>query len=297
MTQLSAFTWGVFPYLCLAVMIVGTIYRYQTDQLGWGSKSSELLEKKMLTLGSMLFHIGILFVFAGHVAGLLVPMQFYTALGISPELYHGGAIALGGLSGLVALAGISILLYRRIANARVRMNSDFSDYVADGLLWLVIVLGLAFTLGYSIVHGSYEYRATVGPWIRSVLALQPDTALMAGVPLLLQVHIVLAFTLFGVSPFTRLIHIYSMPIGYVARAPLLYRARYGYGAGYGYRPSTSRPVIQHARPRPQSIPAPVEVPVEEPVESEPASRRDSALRESHLESREPVAATGGRERR
>ncbi len=285
MTQLSAFTWGVFPYICLAVMIVGTLYRYQSNQLRWGSKSSELLEKKLLTVGSMLFHVGILFVFGGHVAGLLVPVEFYNAIGVSSELYHGAAIVLGGLSGLVALAGISILLYRRIANARVRMNSDISDYVSDGLLWLVILLGLAFTLGYSIVHGPYEYRATVGPWIRSVLTLQPDIALMAGVPLLLQVHIALAFLLFGISPFTRLIHIYSMPIGYLTRAPLLYRARYGYSYGHA---ATTRPATRHARPRTQPQPFPVPAPAEEPTVPEPASRFERALRESL----DPVAGSG-----
>ena len=285
MTQLSAFTWGVFPYICLAVMIVGTLYRYQSNQLRWGSKSSELLEKKLLTVGSMLFHVGILFVLGGHVAGLLVPVEFYNAIGVSSELYHGAAIVLGGLSGLVALAGISILLYRRIANARVRMNSDISDYVSDGLLWLVMLLGLAFTLGYSILHGPYEYRATVGPWIRSVLTLQPNIALMAGVPLLLQVHIALAFLLFGISPFTRLIHIYSMPIGYLTRAPLLYRARYGYGYGHV---ATTRPATRHARPRTQPQPFPVPAPAEEPTVPEPASHFERALRESL----DPVAGSG-----
>ena len=253
MAQLSTFVWGVFPYLCLAVMVVGTLCRYQGDQLRWGSKSSELLEKKLLTIGSVLFHFGLLFVFAGHVAGLLVPLAFYNSLGISSELYHGAAITLGGLSGLVALAGISILLYRRIANPRVRRNSDASDFVTDGLLWLVMFLGLAFTLGYSVVHGPYEYRATVGPWIRSVLALQPSVALMAGVPLLLQVHIALAFLLFGISPFTRLVHVYSAPLGYLTRAPLVYRARYGY-------PPVATPLPELRRPRPQPVPVPNEEP-------------------------------------
>ncbi len=284
MTQFSAFTWGVFPYICLAVMIVGTLYRYQTDQLGWGSKSSEILEKKLLTIGSMLFHVGILFVFAGHVAGLLVPLVFYNALGMSPELYHGVAIVLGGFSGSIALAGISILLYRRIANTRVRMSSDFSDYVSDGLLWLIMFLGLAFTLGYSLVHGPYEYRVTVGPWIRSVLTLQPDTTLMAGVPLLLQVHIALAFALFGISPFTRLIHVYSIPVGYLRRAPLLYRARYGCGYGHGRAVAPTRPAARPARPQPQPVPEPAR----EPVAPEPASRLERAFRESL----DPVAHSG-----
>jgi len=284
MTQLASFTWGVFPYICLVVMVVGTIYRYQTDQLRWTSKSSELLEKKMLTLGSMLFHVGIFLVFAGHVAGLLVPEELYNTLGISSELYHGGAMALGGASGLVALAGISILLYRRIVNPRVRMNSDFSDYVSDGFLWVVIFLGLAFTLGYSLINGPYEYRATVGPWIRSVLALHPDVSLMAGVPVLLQVHIALAFALFGVSPFTRLVHIYSIPFAYMTRAPLLYRARYG----YGYAATTRRPAPAPTHPRalPQPRPQPAREPEKEPSQPEPAGQREHILREAS----EPVGA-------
>jgi nitrate reductase gamma subunit len=289
MTPLASFTWGVFPYICLVVMIVGAIYRYQTDQLRWTSKSSELLEKKMLTIGSMLFHVGIFFVLAGHIAGLLVPEEFYNTLGISSELYHGGAIVLGGLSGLVALAGISILLYRRIVNPRIRMNSDISDYVSDGFLWVVIFLGLAFTLGYSLIHGPYEYRTTVGPWIRSVLALHPDVSLMAGVPLLLQVHIALAFALFGISPFTRLIHVYSIPFAYMTRAPLLYRTRYG----YGYAATTRRPAPAPTYPRalPQPRPRPVREPEKEPSRSEPADQREHALRETS----EPVGA-GSRSR-
>lgn len=280
MTQIATFTWGVFPYICLVVMVVGALYRYQSDQLRWTSKSSELLEKKLLTVGSMLFHVGILLVFGGHVMGLLIPEEFYNALGITSEQYHVGAMALGGLSGLIALAGISILLYRRIANPRIRMNSDISDYVSDGFLWVVIFLGDAFTLGYSLINGPYEYRATVGPWIRSVLALHPDVALMAGVPVLLQVHIALAFALFGISPFTRLIHIYSIPFGYIARAPLLYRARYGYGYSATNRRPTPAPTRPRVLPQPQPQPRPWQIPepVEAPPQSEPAGHHESALR-------------------
>ncbi|HKW19834.1 MAG TPA: respiratory nitrate reductase subunit gamma [Ktedonobacterales bacterium] len=137
MGYFAGFIWGLFPYICLVVMIVGTIYRYQTDQLRWTSKSSELLEKKLLILGSVTFHIGILFVFLGHILGLLIPIQAYNALGISSEVYHGFAIVIGGASGLVALFGISVLLYRRIAVECVRRDSDISDYIADGLLLMV----------------------------------------------------------------------------------------------------------------------------------------------------------------
>jgi nitrate reductase gamma subunit len=265
-------------------MIVGTIYRYQTDQLRWISKSSELLEKKLLILGSVTFHIGILFVFIGHFLGLLIPIQVYNAQGISSEVYHGFAIVFGGASGLVALFGISVLLYRRIAVECVRMDTDISDYISDGLLLIVILLGLIFTLGYNLANGSYEYRATVGPWIRGIVTLHPDVALMAGVPFVLQLHIALAFLLFGISPFTRLIHIYSFPFTYLIRAPLLYRARYG----YGYAATTRRPAPAPTHPRalPQPRPQPAREPEKEPSQPEPAGQREHILREAS----EPVGA-------
>jgi len=274
-------------------MVVGTIYRYQFDQTGWTSKSSEMLEKKLLTIGSVLFHVGILFVLLGHIAGLLVPMQVYTTLGVSPELYHVMAEVAGGASGLMALAGISILLYRRIANERVRMNSDISDYVSDGLLWVVILLGLTFTLGYSALYGPYEYRATVGPWIRSVLALHPDIALMAGVPLLLQVHITLAFLLFGISPFTRLVHIYSFPLAYLTRAPLQYRARYGYS--YGRESVASLP--PSGKPSGKRHPLPKWEPIPDEEEDLPAREPAGSLERAVHESLDPLVGSRAHSRR
>lgn len=225
MSGWSLFLWSVFPYICLLILVVGTTYRYHSNQLSWTSKSSEILEKRLLTIGSTLFHWGLAFVFAGHVAGLLVPIQLYAVLGVSPELYHMGAEWMGGFFGLLALAGISVLLYRRITNRRVRLNSSVSDYVTDGMLWIVILLGLLVTIGYSSIYGAYEYRTTVGPWIRGILVFQPDATLMTQVPVLLQIHIVAAFVLLGVSPFTRLVHLYSAPLVFLARAPLQYRAR------------------------------------------------------------------------
>lgn len=276
-TYLTELTWGIFPYICLTVMIVGTLCRYQDDQLRWTSKSSELLEKKLLIIGSVSFHIGLLFVFIGHVLGLLIPIQVYNAIGISSEVYHSGAIILGGLTGLIALVGISILLYRRIAVECVRIDSDPSDYIVDGLLWIVVLTGVAFTLGYNLLNGPYEYRSTVGSWVRGVLTLHPDTALMSGVPLILQAHVVLAFLLFGISPFTRLIHVYSFPVAYLTRAPLIYRARYGY-VGYGYaRKRQAQPKPSISRPGPPWVSPPPAAPTEEPARLEPVDEIERVL--------------------
>lgn len=220
--------WGVFPYICLGSIIFGSMYRYAYHPMSWTSKSSQLLEKRWLRIGNMLFHWGLLFVAIGHILGLLVPIQFYHWIGVSNEFYHLNAEIFGGLSGLVTLVGMSILLLRRIFNDRVRANSSPSDYVADALLWVVLALGEAMTTVWDGMNGAYEYRMTVGPWVRSLFSLQPDIHLMVHVPLLLQIHIVASFVLFGVAPFTRLIHMYSAPIFYITRAPLQYRSRVRY---------------------------------------------------------------------
>ncbi len=275
MSAWSQFLWGVFPYISLLVLIVGTLYRYDANQLSWTSKSSELLEKRLLTIGSMLFHVGILMVFVGHVLGLLVPMEVYSALGISSEVYHAAAIIGGGAAGLAAFVGISILLYRRIATARVRRTSDASDYVADGLLWLVISLGLVVTLGYNLLNGPFEYRVSVGPWIRSVVTLHPDVGLMGSVPLIFQIHIAASLLLLAVSPFTRLIHMYSVPFAFLTRAPLQYRARYGFGGPMAIRVGepTSPSAPSYAPVREQPVPEVTGVERTEEVASTAGSNR------------------------
>ncbi|MCL6454995.1 MAG: respiratory nitrate reductase subunit gamma [Alicyclobacillus sp.] len=225
---MDQFWWVVLPYLSLVVMVVGLLYRYRYAQKGWGSKSSEILERRWLKWGSVLFHYGILCVIAGHVMGLVVPISVYHALGVSDEFYHTNADLFGGLAGLMATAGLLILLLRRVFNRRVRHNSQPSDYVALAMLLVVVGLGVLVTVGYNNVFGPYEYRTTVGPWFRGLLLLHPNSAQMASVPILLKIHIISSFVLFATWPFTRLVHVFSAPVRYPFRAPLQYRARNGF---------------------------------------------------------------------
>lgn len=225
---MNQFWWLIYPYLALTVMIVGSLYRYAHNPMSWGSRSSELLEKRWLKWGSQLFHWGILFVIVGHVMGLLVPLSVYQALNISSRLYHENADILGGLAGLATWAGVLILLIRRWAFVRVRRNSSVSDMVAIIVLFLVVTTGDYVTIIRNNVLGPYEYRATVGPWLRGLLTLHPNITLMAHVPLAFQIHIILAFFLFAISPFTRLVHIWSLPLAYLRRAPIQYRDREQY---------------------------------------------------------------------
>ncbi len=232
---MNQFWWVIYPYLALAVMIVGSLYRYAHNPVSWGSRSSQLLEHRWLAWGSQLFHWGILLVIIGHVLGLLIPLSAYQGLGISATMYHENADILGGLAGIAAWIGLVILMARRFGNRRVRRNSSVSDMVALVLLFVVVTTGDYVTIVRNNVVGPYEYRATVGPWVRELFVLHPNAALMAHVPVLFQIHVVLAFLLFAVSPFTRLVHIWSLPLAYLRRAPVQYRdrQRYRYRGSHG----------------------------------------------------------------
>lgn len=225
---MTQFWWIIYPYLALVTMVLGSVYRYAHNPMSWGSRSSEILEKRWLRWGSQLFHWGILLVIIGHVMGLLVPMSAYQAMGISAHFYHENADILGAIAGLMTWVGLVILLLRRLGNIRVRRNSSVSDLVSLGLLFIVVTTGDYLTIIRNNIVGPYEYRATVGPWVRGLFVLHPNATLMTHVPTIFQVHIILAFLLFAIWPFTRLVHVFSLPLAHIRRAPVQYRDREQY---------------------------------------------------------------------
>jgi nitrate reductase gamma subunit len=210
----------------LTLFVAGHIYRYNTDQLGWTAKSSEFLEKKYLRWGSILFHLGIILVLGGHIGGLIVPKTVTDSLGITEKIFHASAITSGGAAGLITLAGIFLLSLRRLANKRVRLTSSFTDILVTILLLVVIGMGVSNTLGFNLlVKSSFNYRETIAPWLRGLLVFAPDPSLMKAVPLSFKLHIILAFSIFGLWPFTRLVHVWSIPLEYLKRSYILYRDR------------------------------------------------------------------------
>lgn len=222
--MLKQFLWVILPYVVLTIFIGGHIWRYQYDQFGWTSKSSEVLEKRQLRLGSLLFHWGILFVFIGHVMGILIPEAVYETMGISEEAYHLIALAGGIPAGLAALIGLIILTRRRIAAKRVRVTSSRGDWIALFFLAIVILTGLFSTL-LNIDSNGFDYRTTIGPWFRGVLMFRPNPAYMEQVPIWFQIHIIAALGIFAVWPFTRLVHVFSLPLRYLRRNYVVYRKR------------------------------------------------------------------------
>lgn len=231
MNLLDQFLWVIFPYLSLVTFVLGHVYRYRYDQYGWTTKSSQILERRMLMWGVLLFHWGLLFVIGGHVMGLLVPIGVYRAIGVTDHNYHLLSLWAGSLIGFVALAGILILNLRRWFNPRARAGTETMKFVTDALLLVVIVLGMAATIGYRVYAAQYElqaefeYRETIGPWFRSLFVFRPEGELMLGVPLIFQLHTLAAFVLFALWPFSSLVHAWSAPIGYLRRSYIQYRSR------------------------------------------------------------------------
>ena len=224
MSRLDFFLWVALPYLCLASFVLGHIWRYRHDQYGWTTRSTQLFERRLLMVGSLLFHFGILAAIGGHLVGILVPSSWTEAVGISDDLYHWGAAVMGILSGAAIVAGFSILVYRRVRILRVRAATTRSDLVLYPVLAVTILFGMVATVwGTAIDH--YAYRDTVSPWFRGIFTLQPHEQLMANASFIFQAHAATAWLLLAIWPFTRLVHAWSIPIAYVSRAPIVYRSR------------------------------------------------------------------------
>lgn len=219
--------WVVLPYVVFTLLVVGLVWRYKTDQYGWTSRSSQWNEPAILRWASPLFHFGVLFVFLGHVLGLAVPKSFTSAVGISEHAYHLVATIPGTIAGLMTVVGLVALVYRRVVVKSVRVATTRMDIVTYVMLSVPVALGAVATVVNQVLggHDGYDYRETISVWFRSIFYLQPQ--LMVDVPLTFKLHVVAGLLLLGLWPFTRLVHAVSVPVGYIARPPVVYRARDG----------------------------------------------------------------------
>ncbi len=217
--------WVAVPYAVIAIFVVGHLWRYQRSQYTWTTRSSQLLERKWLRAGIILFHLGMLAVLGGHIGGLLVPNDVTETAGVSEDMYHTLSVTMGSLAGLAMSAGLMILAVRRTGSDRVRAASIPRDYLALGVLLLVVITGMINTIGFQLLGESHDYRETVSPWFRSILMLQPDPELMAAAPWSFKLHAASAMLLFAIWPFTRLVHAWSVPVGFVTRPHIIFRRR------------------------------------------------------------------------
>ena len=225
MSQGPLLLYGILPYAAVAVFIVGTCWRYRTDQYGWGARSTQLLESRVLKYASNVFHIGVLAAIGGHVLGILVPRSWTAALGISDEAYHVIAVVGGVSAGTAVIVGFVALVYRRVRYPRVRVTTTRADVVVFALLAVGIVTGMLATL--TNFGDAVHYRESVGPWFRNLLIFNPEPELMTGahVTFIFQLHVTAVWILYAFWPFSRLVHVWSIPVDYLRRSPILYRSR------------------------------------------------------------------------
>lgn len=207
-TYVNALLFGVYPYICLAVLLIGSLIRFDREPYTWKSDSSQTLRQGQLRLGSNLFHYGVIVVILGHFAGFLAP-EWAVAWALSPVGHQLVAMVAGGVAGSVAIIGLTILIARRLSDPRIRLNSRKWDIAVVFLLWLQLALGL-LTVPLSAFHMDGVLFETLTSYVKGIVTLNGDAAsLMAGVPLVYKLHILFGFTIFLVSPFTRMIHIWS----------------------------------------------------------------------------------------
>ena len=215
--DLNQILFGIYPYVALSVLVIGSVIRFDREQYSWRSGSSQLLRRRQLVAGSVMFHLGVLAIFAGHFVGLLTPIWVFDALGVPHGAKQILAMSAGGLAGLLCLAGGLLLLHRRLIDARIRKTSSFSDIAILLLLMLQLSLGLA-TIPVSAQHLDGHEMLKFMTWAQGVFTLQPGIAdLVRDVHPIFKAHLVLGMTILLLFPFTRLVHMLSAPVWYLNR--------------------------------------------------------------------------------
>lgn len=208
---------GIYPYIALAVLAVGSVIRYDREPYSWRAGSSQLLRRKQLIVGSVLFHLGVLMIFAGHVVGLLTPIAVFDALGISHGAKQLLAIVAGGFAGVLGIVGATLLIHRRFFDPRIRAASSFADNMIILLLWAQLALGLA-TIPLSMQHLDGHEMVKFMNWAQGIFTFRDGAAdQIADVALVFKLHLFMGLTILFLFPFTRLVHMLSAPVRYVWR--------------------------------------------------------------------------------
>ncbi len=214
---LNHLLFGIYPYIALAVLAVGSVIRFDREPYSWRSGSSQLLRRKQLMWGSVLFHIGVLFIFFGHLIGLLTPIALFDALGISHGAKQLLAIVAGGIAGVMAIIGATLLIHRRFFDPRVRANSSFSDNAIILILWLQLALGLS-TIPLSAQHLDGGEMIKFMNWAQGIFTFRSGAAgHVADAHIIFKMHLFLGLTILLIFPFTRLVHMLSAPLRYLWR--------------------------------------------------------------------------------
>jgi nitrate reductase gamma subunit len=226
MSGVYGFLFQVYPYICLMVFVLGSLIRFDQNQYTWKSDSSQLLRTGSLRWGSNLFHLGILFLFGGHLIGLLTPHSVYGVF-MSAASKQLMAVVAGGAAGLLCFVGLTLLLHRRIFDPRIRLTSHRTDIAILVILWVQLVIGLV-TLPFSWQHADGSVMLILADWAQRIITLRPvDASALALLPWPYLVHIVFGMTIFLLFPFSRLVHVWSgfASVSFLFRPHQLVRSR------------------------------------------------------------------------
>lgn len=225
--NLHNFIFGAYPYIALTVFVIGSWLRFDREQYTWKSDSSQLLSKANMRLASNLFHVGIIAIFFGHAVGLLTPHGVFLALGVSDMAHQYLAITAGAIFGGLCLIGGGLLWLRRMFNPRISATSRGSDKFILSWLLVTLLLGLStipVSLGHA-EHGNPGVMIALADWVQSIVYLHPDPALLANVDGIFKVHLFFGMSVFLLFPFTRLVHVWSVPLGYLGRSYQIVRSK------------------------------------------------------------------------
>jgi len=226
--NLSNLLFGVYPYIALATFFVGSLIRFDREQYTWKADSSQIFEKEQLQKGSILFHIGVLALFMGHFAGLVTPHSWFLAMGVSDMMHQIVAISAGAAFGSLCMMGGVILWKRRMYHPKVRANSRFMDLFI--LNWILVTLGVGLlTIPVSIYHafsGDTSAMIALADWAQATLFLNGDASILENVGFIYKLHLFLGMSVFFLFPFSRLVHVWSMPLGYMFRPYQIVRTKF-----------------------------------------------------------------------
>lgn len=214
---LNDFFFGIYPYIAIVVMVMGSILRYDQDPYSWKAGSSQLLRSRGMALGSNLFHIGILLLFFGHLVGLLTPESVYHLV-MSAATKQLLAMVAGGIFGALCFIGMTILIIRRLFDPRIRATSRPADIMILLVLYVQLILGLA-TIPASAEHSDGSSMIALANWAQYIVTFRGGAAdFVAGEAMVFKLHIILGLTIFLLFPFTRLVHVLSAPVKYLFRS-------------------------------------------------------------------------------
>lgn len=225
MNAINELLFGIYPYIAGSVFLIGSLIRFDRDQYSWKAHSSQMLSSKDMRLGNNLFHVGIMLLFVGHFVGLLTPASVFHFFGISAGAKQLLAVIAGGIFGTMCFVGMTLLVRRRLFDPRIRANSSRNDIFILLLLYVQLILGL-LTIPVSLFHLDGGSMLKLMSWAQHIVYFQAGAAAeLEGIGFLFKLHLFLGVSLFLVFPFTRLVHIWSVPLGYIGRSYQVVRKR------------------------------------------------------------------------